>query len=117
MTAFAPSSSAWRSIRAKASARVFSQSSSKSVMLPPTIVWRAPPIVPTIERDRTVIPRTTPRDRVTRNPSRAGQVVVMLGFMGRLSTAGERVQFRHGRPVAGRGAVAHVSGDGGEQRA
>src|SRR5687767_2632878 len=85
MTAFAPSSSAWRSIRAKASARVVSQSSSKSVMLPPTIVCSAPPIVPTIERDRTVIPRTTPRDRVTRNPSRAGLVVVMAGFMRGLS--------------------------------
>src|SRR5687767_2719082 len=96
MTAFAPSSSAWRSIRAKASARVVSQSSSKSVMLPPTIVWSAPPIVPTIERDRTVIPRTTPRDRVTRKPSRAGLVVVMAGFMGGLSPfALGRLEVRH----------------------
>jgi hypothetical protein len=53
----------------------------KRVMLPPKIVWSEPPIVPTIERDRTVIPRTTPRDRVTRNPSRVKLVVVIAAFM------------------------------------
>ena len=51
---------------ANASARVFSHSSEKSVMFPPTRVCSEPPIVPKIDRERTVIPRTTPRVRLTR---------------------------------------------------
>src|SRR3989442_607484 len=64
-----------------ASARVFSQSSVKMVMFPPARDWRDPARVPMMERDRTVIPRTTPRDRVTRKPSRVKVVVVIAGFM------------------------------------
>src|SRR5512132_1343417 len=40
-----------------------------------------------MERDRTVIPRTTPRVRVTRKPSRLKVVVVIAEFICRLSTA------------------------------
>jgi hypothetical protein len=35
-------------------------------MFPPTIVCKLAPMVPKIERDRTTIPRTTPKVFVTR---------------------------------------------------
>jgi hypothetical protein len=51
MTALAPLSTAWLTIISKASERVCSQSSEKSVMFPPTIVWSDAPIVPKTERE------------------------------------------------------------------
>ena len=50
-------------------------------MLPPARVCNAPPIVPKIERERTVIPRTTPRFFVIRYPSRMKPVVVIEWFI------------------------------------
>ena len=60
-----------------ASARATSQSLVNAVMLPPTIVWSVPPIVPKIERERTVMPRTTPKVRTIRKPSSVNAVVTM----------------------------------------
>ena len=59
-TAFAPISLACWTIISNASARATSQSLVNAVMFPPTSVCSVPPIVPKIERDRTVMPRTTP---------------------------------------------------------
>ena len=51
---------------------------SADVMLPPTSVCSPAPIVPKIDRERTVIPRTTPSVRTTRKPSSSNCVVTML---------------------------------------
>src|SRR5664280_1201387 len=75
MTALAPSASACCSMRSKASLRVCSQSSMTSEMLPPTMVCKLAPRVPTMERERTTIPRTTPRLRFTRKPGSSNAVV------------------------------------------
>src|ERR1051325_11110759 len=61
---------------AKASARACSHIDVRSVMSPPKNCWNFTPMLPTTERDRTVMPRTTPRVRVTRNPSSEFAVVV-----------------------------------------
>ena len=45
----------------KACSRVFSQSSESSVIFPPTIVCRLAPMVPKMDRERTTIPRTSPK--------------------------------------------------------
>src|SRR5881296_3333422 len=45
-------------------------------MLPPNKLWMLAPMLPTIDRDRTMIPRTTPNDLVTRQPGRSKAVVV-----------------------------------------
>src|SRR5215472_1877354 len=58
-----------------ASLRVCSQRLVNSEMLPPTMVCRLAPIVPTMERERTTIPRTTPRLRLTRKPGNSNAVV------------------------------------------
>jgi hypothetical protein len=47
------------------------------LMLPPSRVCSEPPIVPKMERDRTVIPRTTPRFWATLYPSTVNVVVVI----------------------------------------
>src|SRR5579885_2821275 len=75
MTALAPSSEACSIIRSKASARVCSQSFVNSEMLPPTIVCNPAPIVPNSERERTTIPRTTPRFCLIRYPGSSNAVV------------------------------------------
>src|SRR5437667_1841122 len=75
MTALAPSCAACSSIISKASSRVCSQSLLKSEILPPTMVCRLAPMVPKMERERTTIPRTTPRLRFTRKPGRSNAVV------------------------------------------
>src|ERR1019366_5604638 len=75
ITALAPSASACCSMRSKASLRVCSQSLLKSEMLPPTMVCKLAPMVPTMERERTTIPRTTPRLRFTRKPGSSHAVV------------------------------------------
>src|ERR1039458_5886915 len=62
-------------MRSKASLRVCSQSLLKSEMLPPTMVCKLAPMVPTMERERTTIPRTTPRLRFTRKPGSSNAVV------------------------------------------
>src|SRR5215470_4122366 len=74
--AFAPICSAWRAIRSKASCRACSHISVQSVMLPPKRLWMPAPIVPTIERERTTMPRTMPRLRRTRKPGRSWAEVV-----------------------------------------
>src|SRR5438132_1392438 len=81
MTAFAPISRACCSIISNASSRAFSHSSVKSEMLPPASVCSDAPIVPKIDRERTVMPRTTPRFLETRKPSRVKVVVVISRFM------------------------------------
>src|SRR5512135_2548370 len=55
-------------------------------MLPPNRLWMPAPMVPTIERDRTTMPRTMPRVRVTRYPGSSGADVVKA----RLSMAARR---------------------------
>src|SRR5438270_7979118 len=51
------------------------------VMLPPTRVCNPAPIVPKIERERTMMPRTTPNVFRIRYPSSSNAVVVMAAFM------------------------------------
>jgi hypothetical protein len=65
-TALPPASWACCAISSNASRRVSSQSSVQSVMLPPKRLCSPAPIVPTIERDRTMIPRTMPTLRTIR---------------------------------------------------
>src|SRR5262252_6849161 len=76
MTAFAPICSACRTIRSNASWRACSHISVHSVMLPPKRLWIPAPIVPTIDRERTTMPRTMPRLRRTRKPGRSWAEVV-----------------------------------------
>src|SRR5882724_11885379 len=52
-------------------------------MLPPKNVWKATPILPRTERERTVIPRATPSVRVTRKPAKPNAVVTKEGCMKR----------------------------------
>src|SRR6516165_12170361 len=73
--ASAPRSEACWIIRSKASERVRPHNLVNSEMLPPTRVCSPAPIVPTIERDLTTIPRTTPRLRLTRKPGNSNAVV------------------------------------------
>src|SRR5881397_3235001 len=80
--AFAPRSAAWSSMRAKASSRVFSHSPVKSVMSPPTSVCSVPPSVPNRLRERTTMPRTTPRFRTIRWPGSSKAVVTRFGSIG-----------------------------------
>src|SRR5439155_7654559 len=46
-------------------------------MLPPRMVWSEAPRLPSPERERTVMPRTTPRPFTIRWPSRVNVVVVI----------------------------------------
>src|SRR5215471_16604814 len=75
MIALAPSSLACWIISSNASLRVCSQRLLKSEIFPPTMVCSPAPIVPTIDRERTMIPRTTPRLRGTRYPGSSNAVV------------------------------------------
>ena len=50
-------------------------------MLPPKIVCNDAPIVPTMLRDRTTIPRTTPRFSMTSNPGSSKAVVTRSWLM------------------------------------
>src|SRR5713101_7291264 len=45
-------------------------------MFPPKRTWKPAPMFPMIERDRTVIPRTSPSWRTTRYPSSVNAVVI-----------------------------------------
>src|SRR6266513_745045 len=51
------------------------------VMLPPNSDCRPPKRFPTMERERTVIPRTTPRLRTTLKPGSVRAVVTMASCM------------------------------------
>src|SRR6266404_2481978 len=81
MTALAPSCCACCRHRSSACSRVFSQRSVRMVMLPPTSVCNPAPMVPKIERERTMMPRTTPNVFTIRFPSSSNAVVVMAAFM------------------------------------
>src|SRR5579862_5152231 len=61
--------------------RARSQSSVNNVMFPPINVCNEPPMVPNTDRDRTVIPRTTPSERTVRYPSSENAVVVICTSM------------------------------------
>ena len=50
-------------------------------MFPPTRVCNPAPMVPKIERERTMMPRTTPKVFTTRYPGNSKAVVVMDGFI------------------------------------
>src|SRR5262249_27064131 len=78
ITAFAPCSCACCSIRTNASCRAVSHSSVRRVMLPPTSVCRLAPSVPSTERERTVMARTTPSGFVTRYPSSESAVRLIV---------------------------------------
>src|SRR5579885_39399 len=75
MMASAPRSLACCIIRLNESSRVCSHNFVNSEMLPPTIVCSPAPIVPTMERERTTMPRTIPRLRLTRKPGSSNAVV------------------------------------------
>src|SRR5476651_637352 len=68
-------------------------------MFPPKIAWMPAPKFPMIERDRTMMPRTTPKDVATRKPGSSNVVVVngCVRFIGqRLNTTartGKREKF------------------------
>src|SRR5437588_3898757 len=81
MTALAPTCCACCRQRSRACSRVFSQRSVRIVMLPPTSVCKPAPMVPKIERERTMMPRTTPNVFTIRYPSSSNAVVVMAAFM------------------------------------
>src|SRR5947208_5044202 len=81
MTALAPSCCACCRHRSSACSRVFSQRLVRMVMLPPTSVCKPAPIVPTIDRERTMIPRTTPSVLTIRWPLSSKPVVVVAAFM------------------------------------
>src|SRR5438270_13997476 len=81
MTALAPTCCACCRQRSRACSRVFSQRSVRIVMLPPTSVCKPAPMVPKIERERTIMPRTTPNVFTIRYPSSSNAVVVMAAFM------------------------------------
>jgi hypothetical protein len=102
MTALAPACRACSSIIAKASPRVFSHNSVKRVILPPARVCRAPPMVPKIDRERTVMPRTTPRLFTTWWPTISKAVVVIVASIEPLllqnGTHGRACEFHSRRP-------------------
>src|SRR6185312_16082510 len=87
MTALAPTSRACCSISANASPLAVSHSSVSSVMLPPISVCSPAPIEPITDRDRTVMPRTTPSDFVVRYPSSAFAVVVIARDSSAMATS------------------------------
>src|SRR5450432_1068778 len=80
MTAFAPICSACCDRSSNASSRVCSQSCDQMVMFPPIRLCSPAPMVPTMLRERTVIPRTIPRLRTTRYPGRSNAVVMKARF-------------------------------------
>src|SRR6185503_6663083 len=59
-------------------------------MLPPNSVWKAAPMLPTMLRERTMIPRTTPQCCVMRKPSKARPVVTHSGAMVPVLAGGAR---------------------------
>src|SRR5215471_15062935 len=80
-TALPPASCACCAIRSNASRRACSQSSVQSVMFPPNRLCSPAPIVPTIDRDRTVIPRTIPMFLTIRYPaSSLAEVMKLFGI-------------------------------------
>src|ERR1700722_7630767 len=114
--AFAPISVACWIISSYASPRVFSQSCESSVMLPPTMVWKPAPMVPKIERLRTMMPRTIPMLRVILKPSNWKAVVtrswVMCGIISFHAQGCQWVDFDR----AARGDPAGYERDRGHQR-
>src|SRR5512137_2682574 len=64
-----------------ASSRACSHIVVSRVMCPPRRVWSFAPRVPTIERERTVTPRTTPSAWTTAYPSSVNVVLVISGPM------------------------------------
>src|SRR5262245_12878206 len=56
-------------------------------MLPPTSVWNAAPMLPRMLRERTTMPRTTPRFRVTAWPGSSNAVVTIFGSTADMSTS------------------------------
>src|ERR1035441_8399194 len=95
MTALAPSAPACLSISSKASLRVCSQRLLNSEILPPIMVCKPAPMVPTMERERTTMPRTTPRLRVTRQPGSSKAVVTFS--WGTMRAPGKTIDFDHRR--------------------
>src|SRR5260370_526626 len=82
MTALAPVAAACSSISSKASSRARSHSSEYSVMLPPKRVWMPAPMLATMFRERTVMPRTTPPSPPMHYPSKAKEVLTNRRPMG-----------------------------------
>src|SRR5215831_13001180 len=86
ITAFAFICTACCSIISKASSRARSHMDVNKLMFPPTIVCSDPPIVPKIERERTVMPRTSPSERLILKPGSSMAVVVISCFTPERST-------------------------------
>src|ERR1700730_3982073 len=85
-TALAPCSMACCNISSNASSRVFSHRLVRIVMLPPTIVCNAAPRFPSTLRERTIIPRTTPKFLTMRYPgSSRAEVTMLASTLGMLS--------------------------------
>src|SRR5580765_9103464 len=81
------------------------------VMLPPNSDWMPPTKLPTMERERTVMPRTTPRFRVIRYPGSSSAVVIMELSMGQSFQDRERALHGElvGLRVVGLGVFHHVA--------
>src|SRR5450432_389032 len=108
MTALAPICPACWIMSSKASWRVRSHRLLKSEMLPPTMVCRLAPKVPTMERERTTMPRTTPRLRFTRKPYSSNAVVTFS--WGTTSASRAPVDFDHGRILHDNAFLQPVTG-------
>src|SRR5262245_47553561 len=111
ITALAPAWAACWSMIWKASSRAFSHSSVYSVMLPPTRVCSEAPMLPTMLRERTVMPRTTPRLAAIRKPSNPNAVVTHCGWIMcglRCASNLQHVRRAGHVPGAGRGHQGHV---------
>src|ERR1700675_3041164 len=82
-------------------------------MLPPKSVWIVAPIFATMFRERTVMPRTTPRLEATRYPSNVKAVVTHWRGMGMAASGRpDAVRVAGGPGEAGRSDRLHERGHG-----
>src|SRR5678809_769988 len=73
------------------------------VMLPPKSDWMPPTKLPTTERERTVMPRTTPRLRTTLYPGSSRAVVTIASCMSSPSLVDELPRIRPVEPADAHG--------------
>src|ERR1700675_123640 len=113
MMALAPAAAACSSMSWKASSRARSHSSVYSVILPPKSVWIVAPMLATTLRERTVMPRTTPRLEATRYPSNVKAVVTHWRGMGMAASVHpDAVRVAGGPGEVGRTDRLHERGHG-----
>src|SRR5881296_1688173 len=68
-------------------------------MFPPNRLWMPAPMLPTIERERTMMPRTTPSDLLTRKPGNSNAVVVKGCVLLMLSPAIQHQSWPQPKPI------------------